>query len=135
MPRGGKRPGAGAPMGNTNAFKTGKHSPRFRALAHAISLVPQLQDMALAHYRLQKRKERQARKIVQEQLIIALLEDPTKFNQVFRGLDQLQHLRLDPASGTFQIPNQSKETHNNQQQSKIFPFPRPRGKVRIGERT
>ena len=118
MSRGGKRPGAGAPRGNTNAFKTGKHSPRFRTLARAISQVPQLQDMALAHYRLQKRKERQARKIVEEQLIIALLEDPTKFNQILRGLDQLQHLHLDPASGTFQIPTQSKEADNNQQQSK-----------------
>ena len=135
MPRGGKRPGAGAPKGNTNAFKTGKHSPRFRSLARAISQVPQLRDMALAQYRLQKRKERQAKKIVEEQLVIALLEDPTKFNQILRGLDQLQHLRLHPASRTFRIPNQSKETHNNQQQSKIFPFPRPRGKVRMGVRT
>ena len=28
MPRGGRRPGAGAPKGNTNALRTGNHSPR-----------------------------------------------------------------------------------------------------------
>lgn len=70
--------------------------------------------MALAQYRLQKRKERQAEKIIQQQLIIALLEDPTKFNQVFRGLNQLQHLRISPDGKTFQIEDQSKEPHNNQ---------------------
>ena len=30
MPRGGRRPGAGAPKGNHNALKTGKYSKRFR---------------------------------------------------------------------------------------------------------
>jgi hypothetical protein len=30
MPRGGRRPGAGAPAGNLNAFKTGARSPRAR---------------------------------------------------------------------------------------------------------
>ena len=30
MPRGGKRPGAGAPRGNLNALTTGNHSPRLR---------------------------------------------------------------------------------------------------------
>lgn len=29
MPRGGKRPGAGAPRGNLNAFKHGYHSKQF----------------------------------------------------------------------------------------------------------
>lgn len=29
---GGKRPGAGAPLGNFNALKTGHHSPRLRRL-------------------------------------------------------------------------------------------------------
>jgi hypothetical protein len=29
---GGKRPGAGAPIGNFNALKTGRHSPRLRRL-------------------------------------------------------------------------------------------------------
>lgn len=34
--RGGKRPGAGAPKGNTNALKTGHYSPRAQALARAL---------------------------------------------------------------------------------------------------
>ena len=33
MPRGGKRPGAGAPKRNFNAIKTGKHSQRLYILA------------------------------------------------------------------------------------------------------
>ena len=32
MPRGGRRPGAGAPRGNLNAMRGGKHSPRARAV-------------------------------------------------------------------------------------------------------
>ena len=35
-PRGGRRPGAGAPRGNTNALKNGVHSPRLRAIATAL---------------------------------------------------------------------------------------------------
>ncbi len=50
MPRGGKRPGAGAPRGNFNAFKNGEHSLQlhlalhygrmqdFRTISHRIAL-------------------------------------------------------------------------------------------------
>ncbi len=36
MPRGGRRTGAGAPRGNTNALKTGRHSLRVRAIIDAL---------------------------------------------------------------------------------------------------
>lgn len=36
MPRGGRRPGAGAPFGNTNALKTGRHSVRVKAVIGAL---------------------------------------------------------------------------------------------------
>ena len=40
MPRGGRRPGAGAPKGNYNAFKHGRNSRRMRELAAILALVP-----------------------------------------------------------------------------------------------
>ncbi|MEX2246742.1 MAG: hypothetical protein WEC75_08640 [Dehalococcoidia bacterium] len=36
MPRGGRRPGAGAPKGNLNALKSGRYSPRVRAVLYAL---------------------------------------------------------------------------------------------------
>jgi len=36
MPRGGKRPGAGAPKGNLNALKTGRRSKQLLALTEAL---------------------------------------------------------------------------------------------------
>ena len=40
MPRGGRRPGAGAPKGNYNAFKHGRNSRRLQELAAILALVP-----------------------------------------------------------------------------------------------
>ncbi len=39
-PRGGRRPGAGAPKGNLNAFKTGRFSKRLAALRAALDAMP-----------------------------------------------------------------------------------------------
>jgi pantothenate kinase type III len=36
MPHGGRRPGAGAPRGNLNAFKTGRHSQQFKLALAAL---------------------------------------------------------------------------------------------------
>jgi len=36
MPKGGRRPGAGAPVGNMNALKTGTRSLRVRAILMAL---------------------------------------------------------------------------------------------------
>ena len=44
MPAGGRRPGAGAPRGNTNALKSGRHSARFKAVLTAMSQVPEVRD-------------------------------------------------------------------------------------------
>ncbi|MGB6836100.1 MAG: hypothetical protein WBF66_00165 [Dehalococcoidia bacterium] len=40
MPRGGPRPGAGAPRGNLNALKHGLHSDQMKALALALAQLP-----------------------------------------------------------------------------------------------
>lgn len=40
MPRGGRRPGAGAPRGNFNAVRNGRYSPRVRAVLQALFIDP-----------------------------------------------------------------------------------------------
>jgi len=42
MPRGGKRPGAGAPRGNLNALKHGLRSQQVRSLSLALAQIPLL---------------------------------------------------------------------------------------------
>ncbi len=45
MSRGGKRPGAGAPPGNTNALKHGSHSRRIQLLLRDLIDVPQFREL------------------------------------------------------------------------------------------
>jgi len=47
MPRGGRRPGAGAPLGNMNAIKTGTHSKRVRAVVLALMHDPETREILL----------------------------------------------------------------------------------------
>ncbi len=63
MPRGGKRPGAGARKGNLNALKHGRNSAQTEQLITALMAIPRLQEVLAAHYRRQQRMERQAMKI------------------------------------------------------------------------
>ena len=42
MSRGGPRPGAGAPRGNTNALLTGRTSSRYKDAAMLVKIIPQL---------------------------------------------------------------------------------------------
>ena len=46
--RGGRRPGAGAPKGNLNAFKHGRYSMQFAALGAVMASNPKLRDTLLA---------------------------------------------------------------------------------------
>ena len=48
MPRGGRRPGAGAPKGNLNALKTGAYSRQLGAAIGALLSVPQTRAVMLA---------------------------------------------------------------------------------------
>src|SRR5438552_15450726 len=58
-PRGGRRPGAGAPKGNLNGLKHGLYSKQMAALGVAFSSHPKLQEALLA---LAKRQQKQHRK-------------------------------------------------------------------------
>ena len=47
MPRGGKRPGAGAPKGNLNALKTGSRSQQLNTVIEALLASPTLRRVML----------------------------------------------------------------------------------------
>jgi hypothetical protein len=51
MPRGGKRPGAGAPKGNMNALKNGAYSKQFAQIGALFASDPKIREalLALAH--------------------------------------------------------------------------------------
>jgi hypothetical protein len=70
MPRGGRRPGAGAPKGNWNALSTGRRSKRIQALVLALRNDPQF----LVVYRLlteaASRKQRRDQRTIKETLVL-----------------------------------------------------------------
>ena len=69
MPAGGRRPGAGAPKGNTNALKSGRHSARFKAVLTAMSQVPEVRDYFALVRRRQLRSERLAAAVLRKALL------------------------------------------------------------------
>ena len=64
MPRGGPRPGAGAPRGNLNALKTGAHSKQLRAAIGALLAVPETRRAMLALLEQKQRDTRRFRDII-----------------------------------------------------------------------
>ena len=95
MPRGGKRPGAGAPKGNFNGLRTGKHSVR---MDHALRLLNSLtDDKALAH----------------ELHHAGFFPAPRyRFNNDYRGLVEYLYGRwFDSAPGVQSIAINCKQTH------------------------
>ncbi len=62
MPRGGKRPGAGAKPGNLNALKDGRHSPRFRQLLLALLALPEFRTLLLMAHRRQVAQDHSIRR-------------------------------------------------------------------------
>ena len=57
---GGRRPGAGAPKGNLNAFKHGRNSRRQAQLVEALMQVPETRDTLIALGKRNRRLRRQA---------------------------------------------------------------------------
>src|SRR5262249_16071832 len=60
MPRGGPRPGAGAPKGNQNALKTGRYSQNHRRAVMIIAAVPELRQYLVALLRAYRRDQMKA---------------------------------------------------------------------------
>ena len=68
MPRGGRRPGAGAPKGNLNALKTGKTSRQYQRLIEILSQDPEavrlVREIVLGDEARKRRRRREAIAIV-----------------------------------------------------------------------
>jgi hypothetical protein len=68
MPRGGRRPGAGAPRGNLNAYKHGRNSTQHNRLAQIIAADPEafalLREFAERDRRRRARENRKAIRLV-----------------------------------------------------------------------
>ena len=74
MPRGGRRPGAGAPLGNHNALKTGRYSKRFQQLARALLKNPETMALIATFRKKQTNEQRLAAGIADRQLRRFILE-------------------------------------------------------------
>lgn len=88
MPRGGKRPGAGAPKGNLNAAKSGRYSRRLRAIAQGLATVPEVRDFLLNLNQRQRRAQRRAERIAFKALQDFLAEVPNENNPLTAYLRQ-----------------------------------------------
>ncbi len=56
MPRGGRRPGAGAPKGNLNALRTGTRSKQLKAVIIALMAIPQTRRVLLHFSRMEQHR-------------------------------------------------------------------------------
>ncbi len=85
---GGRRPGAGAPRGNLNGLKTGRHSKRLVAIAKGIAAVPEVKDILLEMNRQQRRQQRRAERLAYKTLLQFIGQMPAESNQVLAYLKQ-----------------------------------------------
>ncbi len=73
MPRGGRRPGAGAPKGNLNALKHGRRSAQFAMLGAILASNPKVRDNLLALARRHELRQDRADEIASD-LLTRLLQ-------------------------------------------------------------
>ena len=75
MPRGGRRPGAGAPAGNLNALKHGAHSSYIHALVQALAAHPTTREALIRLARRRRAQKREAERAAA--LLLSTLLDKT----------------------------------------------------------
>ena len=75
MPRGGRRPGAGAPAGNLNALKHGAHSSYIHALVQALAAHPTTREALIRLARRRRAQKREAERAAS--LLLSALLDKT----------------------------------------------------------
>src|SRR3972149_2532603 len=75
MPRGGRRPGAGAPAGNLNALKPGPPSPDIPALVQALAAPPTTREALIRLARRRRAQKREAERAAA--LLLSALLDKT----------------------------------------------------------
>ena len=106
MPRGGKRHGAGAPLGNHNALKTGRYSKRFQQLDRALLKNPETTALIATFRKKQIKEQHIAAGIADRQLRRFILE-------VARAKNPLLAYTLDPNNNP--ILKQSTKRRQNPQ--------------------
>jgi hypothetical protein len=111
--RGGKRAGAGAPKGNLNGLKTGRHSKVYKQLAQALIETPEAHQLLLRiakrQRKVDKEKEFGASQLTAEILrrVGEIVIDPES-NQSESNLEFLNVLRLAEARIRRKLEFQSK---------------------------
>ncbi len=119
MPRGGRRPGAGAPKGNLNALKHGGFSRQFAQLGAILAASPAVRESL---FRLAERYQSRARKA--DELAAHILAQVVA-RGLKRGRDRLILLPpLDNADSISQNPETHEEKptfHPNDNQSRTEP--------------
>ena len=116
MTRGGKRPGAGAPLGNHNALKTGRYSKRFQQIARALLKNPETLSLLATFRKKQIKQQRVAAGLADRELRRFILE-------VARAKNPLLAYTLDPSNNP--IPKQSRKSRQTPKQSEKVPVPLP----------
>ncbi len=116
MPRGGKRPGAGAPKGNLNAVKAGRYSPRLQAIAKALAADPEVNAFLMGFQRRQKRNQRKASKLALQALQEFVLQIPDKNNPL------VEYLRRSLAGLQNQKTREKQSVPHRNKQSPPFPY-------------
>jgi hypothetical protein len=100
MPRGGKRPGAGAPKGNLNAFKDGKHSQQYQRFLDIVAKDPEalrlVQKIALGNQQRAARRRRYAMQILGR--LLQRLEDQTN-DRLTEAWERAHNLQPYPLHG------------------------------------
>ena len=128
MPRGGRRPGAGAPKGNTNARKSrggapkgntnalkyGRYSKRLKYVLDAMAQQPELCKFLTDFRRRQLRSERLAAAVLRRALTDFVGGNPAPDNPL------LVFVRKDRPS-TDPHDSQAKEANRSKNQSPLFP--------------
>ncbi len=125
--RGGKRPGAGAPRGNLNALKHGRHSAQLQQLALTLALLPHVRDTFIKFARRQ-RNRRRAAAMAGHQLLTQFLRAclvGLQDNQPGRPAGQSSHT---PGSRIFRDNNQKPNLTAEVNQTSARTAPAPGGR-------
>ncbi len=87
MPRGGRRPGAGAPKGNLNGLKHNRYSKQFKGLVETLAAIPEVRDSLKAFSSRKSQRERKAQEQARRLLIRYIkAKMPQELNQKLLGI-------------------------------------------------
>jgi len=137
---GGKRPGAGAPKGNMNAFKHGQYSARHRRLVQIFASIPEVRD-ALIDIGTRRRRQQRLAEAGASEILAGLLQRAgeialhPKDNHDGDNQELLNFLRTMEAGLLALSKTQSREAAKIQRSINKQKPPPPQGTMRQGAKT